>query len=80
MRQMEITKDTLLKDILEEYPWLREELVEYNAKFKLLDTPPGRIFLRKATIGDLSKKAGRTPEHMMFRLQQMIGRHQEEEL
>lgn len=73
---MEITKDTLLKDILAEYPWLREELVNYNDKFRLLDTPPGRIYLRKATIEDLSKKAGRTPQRLIDRVEQMIREHE----
>ena len=73
---MIITKDTLLKDILAEYPWLREELVKKNEKFRLLDTPPGRIFLRKATLEDLSRKAGRTPERMISRLEQMIADHE----
>ena len=73
---MDITKDTKLKDILEAYPWLREELVKYNDKFKLLDTPMGRLFLKKATIEDLSKKAGRPPERLMEKLNEMILEHE----
>ena len=36
---MEITNKTKLKDLLSEYPWLKEEIVSINDKFKLLHTP-----------------------------------------
>ena len=72
---MEITKDTLLRDILAEYPWMREELIKQNEKFRLLDTPLGKVFMKKATIEDLSRKVNRTPERLIYKLQVMIEEH-----
>jgi len=73
---MEITKDTLLRDILTEYPWMREELIKQNEKFRLLDTPLGKVFMRKATIEDLSGKVNRTPERLIYKLQVMLEEHE----
>lgn len=55
---MELNKDTKLMDILDTYPWLKEVLPQKDSRFALMDSALGRIFLKKATIGDLSKKAG----------------------
>lgn len=76
---MELTKDTKLMDVLAEYPWLREELAEKYPKFKALDTRLGRLFLKNATIGELAAKAGRTPEHLLGRLEGMIAEHARKE-
>lgn len=73
---MEISKDTRLKDVLEEYPWLKEELLKRYEKFSVLDSGLGRLFLRKATIEDLSKRAGKTPEHLIGRLEGIIAEHE----
>ena len=43
---MELNKDTRLLDILDAYPWLREELPKKDSRFALLDSALGRIFLR----------------------------------
>lgn len=51
-----ITKDTKLKDLLDEYSWLKDELVKLNGKFKMLNTPMAKVMLKKATISDMSKK------------------------
>ena len=39
---VDITKETKLKDILAEYPWLKDELYKVNDKFKMLGTPVGK--------------------------------------
>ncbi|MDO4869701.1 MAG: hypothetical protein Q4A65_05380 [Bacillota bacterium] len=73
---MEINKDTKLTDIIETYPWLADELVKKNKLFKLLDSRMGRIFMKNATIEDLSEKADRTPEHLISELNKMIDEHE----
>ena len=55
---MEITKDTRLADLIAQYPWLKEEMAKVNEKFKMLNTPVGKIMLGKATIAEMSKKSG----------------------
>ena len=74
---MELNKDTRLLDILDAYPWLREELPKKDSRFALLDSALGRIFLKKATIGDLSKKADISAEFLIEELQKMLDEHEE---
>ena len=52
---MNITKDTKLKDLLAKYPWLKDEITKVNDKFKMLNTPMGKIMLGKADISEMSK-------------------------
>ena len=55
---MMITKDTKLADLLQEYPWLKSEVMQISDKFKMLNTPVGKIMLKKATVAEMSKKSG----------------------
>ena len=55
---MNITKETKLKELLTEYPWLKDEIVKVNDKFRMLNTPMGKIMLGKADIAEMSKKSG----------------------
>ena len=55
---MEITKETKLSDLLGEYPWLKEELSKVNDKFKMLNTPMGKIMIGKATIAEMGNRSG----------------------
>ena len=72
---MNFTKDSLLKDILAAYPWLQEELLKKDERFKLLMSPLGKMFMKKATVADLGKKAGRSPEELLSELELVIKEH-----
>ena len=63
---MEITKDTKLADLIAQYPWLKTEMAKVNEKFKMLNTPVGKIMLGKATIAEMSKKSGMEVEAFVF--------------
>ena len=63
---MEITKDTRLADLIAQYPWLKAEMAKVNEKFKMLNTPVGKIMLGKATIAEMSKKSGMEVEAFVF--------------
>ena len=47
---MKITEATRLKDLLEEYPWLKDEIVKVNEKFEMLNSPLGKIMATKVVI------------------------------
>ena len=72
---MNITKETRLADILQEYPWLKEEMTKVSDKFKMLNTPVGRIMLKKATIGEMSKRSGVETDLIISKLTKMIESH-----
>ena len=72
---MQITRDTSLLDLINQYPWLKDELPKINEKFKMLNTPMGKIMMGKATIVEMSKKSGMDADTLFRKLQQLIGSH-----
>ena len=63
---MEITKDTRLADLIAQYPWLKGEMAKVNEKFKMLNSPIGKIMMGKATIAEMSKKSGMDPNVLVY--------------
>ena len=72
---MEITKETKLFDLLARYPWLREELSKVNEKFKMLNTPMGKIMMDKATIDEMSKRSGMDADVIIGKISELIKAH-----
>lgn len=72
---MEITKDTKLADLIAQYPWLKAEMAKVNEKFKMLNTPVGKIMLGKATIAEMSKKSRMEVEAIIERIMEIIENH-----
>ena len=72
---MEITKETKLSDLLGKYPWLKEELSKVNDKFKMLNTPMGKIMMGKATIAEMSKKSGMDANAIIGKIGELIEAH-----
>ena len=54
----EITSQTRLKDLLKQYPTLKSRLPELDPKFKMLNTPLGKIMLGKANVQTMSERSG----------------------
>ena len=72
---MMITKDTKLADLLQEYPWLKSEVMQISDKFKMLNTPVGKIMLNKATVAEMSKKSGIAEDQIIQKLTDLIEKH-----
>ena len=72
---MELTKDTKLADLIAQYPWLKTEMAKVNEKFKMLNTPVGKIMLSKATIAEMSKKSGMDADIIISRINELITNH-----
>ena len=72
---MEITKETKLSDLLSQYPWLNDELSKVNDKFKMLNTPMGKIMMGKATIAEMSKKSGMDADAIIGKISKLIEAH-----
>ena len=69
---MDITKETKLKELLADHPQIKEKLAEINPKFKMLNTPMGKVMLGKATVGDMSEKSGMDVNELIRKLTAMI--------
>jgi hypothetical protein len=73
---MEINKETKLADIIAQFPWLKEEMAKVNEKFKMLNSPIGKIMMGKATIAEMSKKSGMEAEVIIGKIKELIIKHQ----
>ena len=71
---MEINTATKLKDLLKEYPWLKDEAIKISEKFKILDSPLGKILLGKADIAELSKKSGLGTDEIIKKITELISK------
>lgn len=72
-----ITAETKLSDLIAQYPWLKGEMAKVNEKFKLLNSPVGKIMLGKATIAEMSKKSGMEIDKLVSRLKTLIEEHKD---
>ena len=72
---MGITKETKLSDLVGRYPWLSEELSKVNDKFKMLNTPMGKIMMGKATIDEMSKRSGMDADAIIGKVCELIEAH-----
>ena len=74
--EMEINKETKLSDLIAQYPWLKAEMAQVNPKFKMLNSPVGKIMMGKATIEEMSKRSGMETSRIINKLQEIIKNHQ----
>ncbi|MBQ9910862.1 MAG: hypothetical protein IJM50_05150 [Lachnospiraceae bacterium] len=73
---MKIGAETKLKDILDAYPWLLEEAVKTDERLKVINSPIAKLFIRRATVGDLSRKAGLKIEEVIEKIEEVILGHE----
>ena len=72
---MDITKETKLADLFAAYPWLKDEITKISDKFKLLNSPLGKVMLNKATISVMSKKSGMDADVIIEKITVLIAEH-----
>lgn len=72
---IEITEATKLSALMREYHWLVDEAVKMDSRFKVLKSPVGKLFLKNATIGELSEKAGLSAGEIIGQIQNWIRQH-----
>ena len=72
---MDITKETKLADLFAAYPWLKDEITKISDKFKLLNSPLGKVMLNKATISEMSKKSGMDADVIIEKITVLIAEH-----
>ncbi|MBR6095798.1 MAG: hypothetical protein IKP82_02470 [Oscillospiraceae bacterium] len=66
---------TRLARLLEAYPWLLDEAKQIDRRFSLLETVPGKLLLKRATVSDLSRRAGLSEAEVLEKLRLMIAAH-----
>ena len=71
-KQIEITSDTRLKELFEVYPHLKKELAARYPSFKMLNTPLGKLILKKATVRTAAERSGLGEERFIQLLKDCI--------
>lgn len=74
--ELELTGETRLKDLLEQYSWLKGELPSINPAFKMLSSPLARIMIPKATVRMMSERSGMELQSLIAAIKQRIAEHQ----
>ena len=74
---MDITKNTKLMALLEEYPFLKEEALKISDKFAIIDSPIGKMLLKNASIADLCRKANLSEATVLKKIRSLIEAHEE---
>lgn len=74
---MELNEKTKLKDLLDAYPWLPEEAVKIDERLKIVNSPIAKLFIRRATVGELAKKAGLPAEAVLAKIEEVIRNREE---
>jgi len=72
---MDFTPETKLKDILSAYPWLAEELPKLDSRLAIVNSPLGRLLLKKADIAEAAKRSGFPAEQIIEKLRGVIAEH-----
>ena len=78
MREMiTVNENTKLKDILAAYPWLPEELIRRDARFKKINSPLIRGLIQRFTVADAAKYAGYDAELLLNEFHKLIAAREE---
>lgn len=73
---MSISRDTKLSDLLNSYPWLKDEITRVNEKFSMLKSPVGKLLMKKATVADMSRRSGMDENVLISKLEELIRAHE----
>ena len=73
---MEINGASKLTEILDAYPWLPDELIKIDGRFKIIKSPVGKIMIKNATIADAVQKTGLPENVIIEELQKLIAAHE----
>lgn len=73
---MDYNNNSKLTDIIAKYPWLPDELIKIDSRFKIVKTPIGKMMIKNATVADLSEKTGLSTDTLLEKLQTLIDTHE----
>ncbi len=75
---MEFNENTRIADLVAAYPWLPEKVAQMDERLRIVNTPIGRLLMKRATIGDASRRSGYSVERLIGELNKVIAQHEEE--
>ena len=73
---MEFNENTKLADILAAYPWLPEAAAKLDKRLEIINSPLVKMFIRRATLADASKRSGYPLDDIIRELKKLIDEHE----
>jgi hypothetical protein len=73
---MEFSENTKLADILAAYPWLPEAAPKLDKRLEIINSPLVKMFIRRATLADASKRSGYPVDEIIREMQKLIDEHE----
>ena len=73
---MEFNENTKLADILAAYPWLPETAAKLDKRLEIINSPLVKMFIRRATLADASKRSGYPLDDIIRQLKKLIDEHE----
>ena len=70
--KIEVTPNTKLTDLLAFCPQLREELPKINSKFKMLNSPLGRVMIPRATVRIMSERSEMDTDELIKAIKEVL--------
>ena len=70
--KLTLSGDTKLKSLLQQFPQLKEELIAYNSKFSILNSPMAKVILPIATIKMMSEQSGIPRQELIDKINELI--------
>ena len=67
-----LSGDTKLKWLLQQFPRLKDDLIAYNSKFSILNSPMAKVILPIATIKMMSEQSGIPRQELIDKINELI--------
>jgi len=74
-RKWTLTGDTKLKTLLQQFPGLKDDLIAFNPKFSVLNSPMAKVILPLATIKMMSEQSGIPRQELMDKINELIAQY-----
>ncbi len=72
---MAYNENTKLGKILDEYPWLEQELPKRYPELKSMTLPGARFMVRRMSVKDASRMSGMSTDKLLDMLEKLIAEH-----
>lgn len=72
-----VDENTRLKEILDAYPWLPDELVRRDERFKRIKSPLAKPMINHFTVADAARYAGYPAEELLRQFHQLVAQREE---
>ena len=77
--KMEITKDTKIVDLMNEYEWLIDQAKKEYPELEQVDTPFGRMMAKKLTLEGAAKMANVDVDEIINEIKSFIENHNDQQ-